>query len=437
MIILQRIFCKKVFDFFCVSAYSSTKMILKNQHIIIPGLSRFDDELAFTGYNLAMALAKENFVYYIDNPFTIKDYFRYRKTKKYAIRKQYMKWRSDGLMNTQILNLKVIIVPVLASLHFLPEGIIYRIALKINETIIKKRLKKLLAKKNISDFIFINAFNYYYPGVGKSLKPSLSVYYCLDPLPSEYEKKHGIKSELILVKKSDLVICSSKELYREKIKINPDTFFIPNAADVNHSSKALDPTLPVSGLVLQYKKPVIGYFGNIEGRIDFDLVKKVAEQNPEKSFLFVGPVVRDYVPDWFFHIGNIYLPGAVSYDQMPSVVKGFDVAIIPFKRNNFSKTIFPLKFFEYLGSGKAVVSTDFNTDLFEFTKDTVAYCTDAESFSKAINDALNDSEVKLKARIAIAAENTWEQRANEISGLIADQLDRKKAVINRYVRINK
>jgi glycosyltransferase involved in cell wall biosynthesis len=230
----------------------------------------------------------------------------------------------------------------------------------------------------------------------------------------------------MLLKKSDLVICSSKELYREKIKLNVNTFFIPNAADISHSSKALDHNLPVSELMLQYKKPVIGYFGNIEGRIDFDLVKEAAEKNPDKSFVFIGPVVHGYVPEWFYNAPNIFLPGAVPYEQMPSVLKGFDVAIIPFRKNDFSKTIFPLKLFEYLGAGKPVVATDFNEDLFEFTKDTVVYCAHAESFSKSINDALHDSEVKLKARIAIAAENTWEQRALDISVLIADQLEKKK-----------
>ena len=76
---------------------------------------------------------------------------------------------------------------------------------------------------------------------------------------------------------------------------------------------------------------------------------------------------------------------------MPAVLKGFDVAIIPFKKDEVSSAIFPLKLFEYMGSGRPVVSTDFNSDLKDFTGDTVPYCKDAAAFSAAIEIALNDT----------------------------------------------
>jgi glycosyltransferase involved in cell wall biosynthesis len=103
---------------------------------------------------------------------------------------------------------------------------------------------------------------------------------------------------------------------------------------------------------------------------------------------------------------------------MPSVLKGFDVAIIPFKKDAVSNDIFPLKLFEYLGSGRPVVSTDFNDDLKNFTMDTVPYCKNAKEFSRAIETALQDNELLQQKRLAVAAENTWEHRITEIKELL-------------------
>jgi glycosyltransferase involved in cell wall biosynthesis len=105
------------------------------------------------------------------------------------------------------------------------------------------------------------------------------------------------------------------------------------------------------------------------------------------------------------------------------MVKGFDIALIPFKKDDVSATIFPLKLFEYLGAGKPVVATNFNPDLHEFTQDTVTYCNNATAFSMAINEALlNDNEQRKQERLHIASQNTWEKRGNELSELIASHL---------------
>jgi teichuronic acid biosynthesis glycosyltransferase TuaH len=208
--------------------------------------------------------------------------------------------------------------------------------------------------------------------------------------------------------------------------VNPNTYFVPNAADIRHSQKALDPALPVSALIKDIPKPVIGYFGNIERRMDYEMLEKVVALNPDKSFVFVGPQDRGYIPDWFFNTPNVFSTGSVPYSEMPAVIKGFDVALLPFKRDEVSATIFPLKLFEYLGAGKPLVAINFNDDLKEFTGDTVAYCGDAATFSAAIGNALLDKDpVKMQERINVAAANTWENRVEQIATLLADALERK------------
>jgi len=400
-------------------------MELKNRHIIIFSQMQFDSRLESTNYTMAKHLAKDNYVYYVDRPFTWKDYIKFRDTKAYKIRKPHFFSSANSYIQTDIPNLKIIISPPVPSINMLPEGVFYRAAVKFNEGIVARRLKKVIKNLNIKDYIYINSYNYTYPTFHQLIKPVLTVYHCVDPLVEEYQIRHGLISEDMIVKSVDLVICTSKQLRDSKKKLNDNSFFIPNAANIAHSQKALDPQLPVADILSDIKKPVIGYFGNIERRIDYDLLAEVLQQNPDKNFVFVGPVDIDYLNHPIFKAPNISLKGAVPYEQMPAVLKGFDIAIIPFKKDEVSNSIFPLKLFEYLGSGRPVVSTDFNIDLHEFTGDTVLYCSNASEFSAALNTALNDTPDLQQKRLAVAAENTWEHRILEIKNLLALNLDRK------------
>jgi glycosyltransferase involved in cell wall biosynthesis len=405
-------------------------MKLTEKHIIILGTAKFDGLYQSTSFTIAKHLAKNNFVYYVDYPFTWKDYFNLKGTDEFKRRQKKFSSSSDGIIETSIPNLKVVITPPVYSINFLPEGKLYRNALKFNERIIVKRIEQLIKKFRIKDFIYINSFNFHYPGIADHIKPELTVYYCVDPMIIPYDMKHGIVSEEILVRSSDLVICTSKQLYLEKKEQNKNTFFIPNAADIEHSSKALDKTLKAHPLIEHLPKPVIGYFGNIERRMDFDLLKEVVENNKDKNFVFAGPISPEFVPEWFYNRENIHLVGKIPYNEMPSMIKGFDVALIPFKKDDVSKTIFPLKLFEYLGAGKPVVATDFNPDLEEFTESTVSYCSDANTFSDALNVALNSSEQTMfDERIEVAKKNTWDVRTETITELLQKYLSKQNSEV--------
>ncbi|HEU0109750.1 MAG TPA: glycosyltransferase [Flavisolibacter sp.] len=395
--------------------------------IFILGATRFDAQYESTSFILAKQFAKNNnTVYYIEYPYTSIDAIRLRNTPEFEKRKKAIAGENNGIIDINIPNLNIVVIPPLLSIHFLPEGRLYRWLLNINENIIVKRLKKVIQSHKPENVIFINSFVFHYPNLAKKLQPKLSIYHCVDPVITPYDIKHGIVSEKLIIENSDLVICTSKKLYEEKKKMHAKTFFIPNAADINHSILATHSEVPIHPKLKSIKKPVIGYFGNIERRIDFEQMIGVAEKNKDKSFVFAGPVEKHLVPEHFFSVSNIYFTGRIPYSEMPAILKGFDVAIIPFKKNEDSNTVFPLKLFEYLGAGKSVVSTDFNLDLRNFTGDLVTYCSNAEEFSGAINKALaTDSDQLKQARITLASEHTWEKRAIDFEKTIDDALSLK------------
>jgi teichuronic acid biosynthesis glycosyltransferase TuaH len=399
-------------------------MPLSNKTFIVLGLPKFDGAYESTNYTIAKMLAINNKVFYIDNPYTYKDYFKEKNTVAFALRKPFFTRNNFQVIDTEIDNLKVIITPVVPSLNFLPEGKIYRWFLKYAEKIIVRRIDQILDTHKIKDYIFINSFNFHYPNIGTLLKPILNIYYCVDPLIRDYDKKHGFVSQNIIIQNANLIICTSKQLYTQIKSQNSNTYFVPNAADITISSKALKMETPIWEKLIPIPKPIIGYFGNIERRIDYSLLKDVVSLHANKSFVFVGPQEKEFIPEWFFNTPNIYITGGVPYALMPQVVKGFNVALLPFKKDEVSNTIFPLKLFEYLGAGKPVVAINFNEDLQTFTHNTVVYCTTAKSFANAIDIALEEenSTEKIVERTQVAANNTWKKRIVEIEEIIQKHL---------------
>lgn len=400
---------------------------LNNKALVILGNMRFNSPIEATSLFLARALARQHKVFYIEYPATIRDYSRNKDLPEFSDVKKHFLNASDALADTNIPNLKKIFPPIVASINFIPEGKLFRLLLKINEWLILRRIKGVLKKQAVKDFIFINSFNFHYPDLGKLLKPELLIYQCIDPIITPYDLKHGFVSEYKLVKESDVIICTSKALFIEKSKINKHTYFLPNAADLSHTSKALDVDLPVHAKLNNIPKPIIGYFGSIERRIDYDMMQSVVNENPDKSFVFAGPVINEHVPEWLNNTPNVYLTGAIPYDELPQMVKGFDIAIIPFKKDEVSTTIFPLKLFEYLGAGKPVIVTDFNPDLKEYTQNTVVFCSDAYAFNQAIINVLaTDNKIKQDERLAVANENTWDASADRLWEIIEKELELKQ-----------
>jgi glycosyltransferase involved in cell wall biosynthesis len=134
------------------------------------------------------------------------------------------------------------------------------------------------------------------------------------------------------------------------------------------------------------ERPVAGYVGVIDERIDLELVAGLAERLPDWDVQMVGPVFKieeAALP----RAANLHYPGMKRYDELPAVMGGFDVALMPFALNEATRSISPTKTLEYLAAGLPVVSTRV-PDVVAGYRGVVDLQDDAEGFADACRRVL-------------------------------------------------
>lgn len=160
-----------------------------------------------------------------------------------------------------------------------------------------------------------------------------------------------------LMKRSNLVFTTAKTLYKKYSTIYGEdkVYYTPNGFDAGLFSKN-NYELPED--MGNIPKPIIGFVGLLFKFLDYDLIGYVAEKNPNKSVVLIGPVepsAEKYV-EKLKKYKNIYLLGKKPRGVIPSYIHSFDICINPFKIDEVSRSANPLKIYEYLACGKPVVS---------------------------------------------------------------------------------
>ncbi len=275
-------------------------------------------------------------------------------------------------------------------------------------------------------------------GLVGHLGERLCIYHCVD----EYGANPGVPAKVIhelerlLMSKADLVFTTSKGLYESKRPHNENTFYLPNVADYDHFHKAtLEETVvpdDVSGL----SGPVIGFIGAISGyKIDFELLRHIAETRPDWSIVLIGPVwpgdKREEI-EALQAFPQVHFLGTRSYEDLPGYLKGFDVCMIPFALNDTTMNVFPMKFHEYIATGKPIVVVDLPS-VYEYRKH-CRMAIDKESFVVEIQKALEDEPRSREETLGVAKNNTWDARIEQISRIIRDSERGRGPMVRRTVR---
>lgn len=397
--------------------------------IIMISTSRWDDPYSSASFSLAKELAKNNRVFYIDHPFTIRDFITHYanrnviKSRVKALLFGANPYRKvDGLPTSFTVVTPKVVLPI----NWLKEGMIYNILWKINDTIVQSTLKRIVKDFSIKKYIFFNSYDpFYFKNIPKQIAPVLKVYQTIDDITQEeYTARHGTRLEAEAVRGADIVLATSRELVKLMSNYTSKVHLLANAVDFTVFNKINQLKLDKPKEIININKKIICYTGNIGTRINYELLKKIAIVHVDKILLLVGPLSNNSYKEFGLDkFDNIIFTGSKNITELPHYLQHSDCLIIPFEYSILTKSIYPLKINEYLASGKPVVATAFSEDIQDFSD--VAYIVETdEEFLQSIDQSmLEDSKTKVTSRVTKAAQNTWQYRASLFWATIESELN--------------
>ena len=218
----------------------------------------------------------------------------------------------------------------------------------------------------------------------------------------------------------DFVFASSRSQFERRQMSHSSVHFIPNGLDSTFLDAAEREGSPGTGAAAS---PLAGCMGNLDWRIDFELIAATADRLPGVSFVLAGWVhpARRQEFDRVIARPNVSFLGSVPHAEIPNLLASFDVGLIPFQVDDRTRTMLPLKLFEFLGMGLPVVSTDL--DEVRPYRSVTRLCSDPKEFACAVGEAIaENSSERRRERIRVAEANTWETRLQAISTIVANRL---------------
>jgi len=294
---------------------------------------------------------------------------------------------------------------------------------KYGSIVLRSRLKYLNFKPEVAIF-----YSYTYAFLLPSLN-SMNIKIVYD-CPDDFSAFSGVpdvskalRTEENLIADSSVVTAVSKVLCKRISKINSHCFYVPNGVDFDHFHKArwlVDKPQEISPL----PHPIVGFIGSVEDWINIELICKLAQSHPEYSILLIGPVT--FGLEELQKYPNIIMLGARKYESLPSYLSCIDVCLIPFKINRLTSASNPVKLYEYLATGKPVVSTPL-PEVCDNVSELVYISKDDEDFIRKVEEAVEepkkpDYEAMVARRVRFAEDNSWEKRIDVFEKLLRQTL---------------
>ena len=253
------------------------------------------------------------------------------------------------------------------------------------------------------------------------LDPALVVYHCVDDVAAQkgVDAESFRAAEERFARRADLVLASAPALAERMRTLSGHVLYAPNVADTPTFVKALEPG-PVDPAVEALPRPRLVFQGAIVAtKLDVALIADVARLRPDWSVVLVGPVgAGDPGGDLSPLEGapNIHLVGPRPAGELPQVLRGADAGLIPYAINDLTRSVFPMKVYEYLAAGLPVLATPLpaldGVEAIDTVSDAAALVAAAEREFAA------DSPERRRERSDAAAAHSWEARIEEIEAAL-------------------
>jgi glycosyltransferase involved in cell wall biosynthesis len=259
------------------------------------------------------------------------------------------------------------------------------------------------------------------------LEERLIVYDCMDELslfrgaPLELVRR---ERELLAV--ADVVFAGGPKIWKAKQLLNQNCFMFGCGVDEKHFACARDPELTRPVDVAELPRPIFGYIGVVDERLDYDLLARLAGASAG-SVVLLGPWTK-VDPVTFPRCENLHWLGGRDYSELPAYAKAFDVCLMPFAMNEATRFINPTKALEYMATGKPIVSTPVEDVIAQFSE-IVTVAQNAAEFLEACQRVVaRPPRQQIERGLARVRRSSWESIVAQLEEHIGDALASRRAL---------
>jgi len=228
--------------------------------------------------------------------------------------------------------------------------------------------------------------------------------------------------------RADVIFTVSKALQDRLGDGRADVHWLPNGVDARRFEGHFD----VPAELRDLRTPLLGYVGVIQERLDIKAVTALARALPHATIVFVGPVITPRHIEPLLALENVRFLGERSAAEVPAYIHAFDVCLMPHVDDALTRSMDPLKVYEYLAAGKQVVATGIpHTD---WPEGLVRRCHTPEEFASAVRLLVEDSGTSdvgdREKRIKFARSRSWDSRLDAMLAIISDVAASNGAVLS-------
>lgn len=226
--------------------------------------------------------------------------------------------------------------------------------------------------------------------------------------------------ELELAAKCDQVFATAKGLAERLQPANPHTAFIPNGANFERFVEASKPQ-PCPEDMEAIPHPIFGFVGALQECIEYGYLEHAAAAHPDWSFVFIGRENPGVDLSKLRSMKNCHFLGLKPNEKLPAYISQFDACLNLFASGDLSKDVSPLKFYEYLATGKPIVSTPQPDQVLQYAP-LIHIAADAQEFAECCLAAAADTgKDRTGARIKEGRKSAWDARVAEMLAVLEER----------------
>jgi glycosyltransferase involved in cell wall biosynthesis len=269
------------------------------------------------------------------------------------------------------------------------------------------------------------AFTYNYDHIDSYPRSTRTVYDWIDDFDVfPFDRTFLEENHARALKEATVVASVAQRLHNTMLSRRPDALYLPNAVEYWRFADS-SPDLPRDKDIedfLRDGKPIAGYYGSMAEWLDYEMLGEVARLRTDWNFLLIGQMYDDSIRERArstIRRPNVRWIGHREYETLPSYLRLFDVATIPFLINDITLATSPLKLYEYFAGGKPVITTRM-PECESFAE--VRTVANALEFSEALDIARSEgTDPAFRERLLqLARNNSWTARVQSV----IEQLDR-------------